>query len=103
MSVRTFWRLAALTLILSALLGASAANAQQRVGEISGLLWETPGKDIGWIDPCGDPDGVQGGPARKAGAGLGVAPVPSSPGKGAWHAGWAHWLTGLLQRIGYRY
>jgi hypothetical protein len=105
MSVRTLWRSAVLTLIFSALLGAGLATAQQRAGEISGLLWETPGQTIGWINPSGDPDGVQGAPppARKSGAGLSVTPAPGSPGKGASRAVWAHWLTGLLQRIGYRY
>lgn len=105
MSVRTLWRLAALTLILTALLGVGSANACQRIGDTGGLLWETPGHDTGLINPAGDPDGVQGTPpsSRKLGAGLGVVPAPGSPAHGAWRAIWAHWLTGLLQRIGYRY
>jgi hypothetical protein len=105
MSVRTLWRLAALTLILTALFGVGLANAQQRFGETGGLLWETPGHDTGWIHPSGDPDGVQGTPpaSRKSDAGLSVTPAPGSPAQGAWRAIWARWLTGLLQRIGYRY
>jgi hypothetical protein len=106
MSVRTLWRFAALTLLLSVLLGPGLANAQQRVSETI-LVWESPGHGTGWIDPSGDPDGVQGcpPPSRKSGAGLGVTPVPDprSPSQGVWRAVWAHWLTGLLQRIGYRY
>jgi len=105
MSVRAFWRLAALTLIFSALLGAGLAAAQSRVGESGGLLWESPGQITGSIDPAGDPDGVQGSPpaTRKTGTGLGVSPAPGSPGREAWRAVWAHMFAGLLQRIGFRY
>lgn len=108
MLVRTLWRLAALSLVLSASLGAGLAFAQQHVGEVVPGPYVPAGGICAGLDPSGDPDGVQGNPAssfsKPSGASCSVAPVVDpTEQKAGWGAAWAHWFAGLLQRIGFRY
>jgi hypothetical protein len=108
MSVRAQKRLAALVVAFTLFIASHPAFAQAQYNEPG-----NPGSSVlangrSGLNSCGDPDGVAGSPPptgtiSKNSGGTGVVAV--SPGsKSETFREWlTHWMTGLLQRIGYGY
>jgi hypothetical protein len=102
MSIRTCKRLAALVFVLTLCIATHPASASE-YWESGGLLSISDGR--GHLGLSGDPDKSAGCPppqVSKTGAGSGTVAMPGDESETTWSV-LKRWMTGLLQRIGYRY